>query len=182
MAESQSTSKWLGVLAGIIAILFGLFALAMPATMLASLVIFFGIFAIIQAIILLIGGIMAGGGEGSARWILIGGAVVALILGVLALYNPTGFVIAIAFLIGIWMFVFGLLGIFAGFAARGTQYWWLSLIAGILGVIGGLYLLTQPGEASVVLVWVLGIYAIVFGIERIVLSFYSPAPASTAGL
>ena len=65
--------------------------------------------------------------------------------------------IAIAFLIGIWMFVFGLLGIFAGFAARGTRSWWLSLIAGIIGVIGGLYFLTQPGEGSVVLVWVLGI-------------------------
>jgi uncharacterized membrane protein HdeD (DUF308 family) len=177
MAESQSTSKWLGVLAGIIAILFGLFALAMPATMLASLVIFFGIFAIIQAIILLIGGIMAGGGEGSARWILIGGAVVALILGVLALYNPTGFVIAIAFLIGIWAFVLGLFQVFAGFASRGTPYWWLTLIAGIIGIIVGLYIMTQPIAGSIVLVWVLGIYAIVFGIERIVIGFM-PGPAA----
>jgi uncharacterized membrane protein HdeD (DUF308 family) len=174
---ASSTNKWLGVLAGIIAILFGLFALAAPVTMLASLVVFFGIFAIIQAVILLIGGIMAGGGENSARWIMIGGAVIALILGVLALYNPTGFVIAIAFLIGIWMFVFGLIGLFAGIAGRGAPYWWLTLIAGIIGVLGRLYIITQPGAGSVVLVWVLGIYAIVFGIERIVMAF-APAPST----
>ena len=183
MVETPSSpNRWLVVLAGIIAILFGLFALAMPATMLASLVLFFGFFAIIQAIILLIGGIMAGGEEGSMRWILIGAAVVTLILGVLALYNPTGFVIAIAFLIGIWAFVLGLFQVFAGIADRSAPYWWLTLIAGIIGIFVGIYIMTQPIEGSIVLVWVLGIYAIVFGIERIVLSFYSPAPASTAGL
>ncbi len=179
MVDTPSTpNRWLVVLAGIVAILFGLFALAAPATMLASLVIFFGIFAIIQAIILLIGGIMAGGEEGSMRWLLIGAAVVTLILGVLALYNPTGFVIAVAFLIGIWAFVLGLFQIFAGFASRGTPYWWLTLIAGIIGVIVGLYIMTQPIAGSVVLVWVLGIYAIVFGIERIVMGFMAPPAAA----
>src|SRR5665647_2395040 len=145
MVETPSSpNRWLVVLAGIIAILFGLFALVAPAAMLASLVLFFGIFAIIEAIIMLIGGIMAGGGEGSERWILIGAAVVTLILGVLALYNPTGFVIAIAFLIGIWAFVLGLFQVFAGIAGRGAPYWWLTLIAGIIGIIVGLYIMTQP--------------------------------------
>ena len=180
MVETPSSpNRWLVVLAGIIAILFGLFALVAPAAMLASLVLFFGIFAIIEAIIMLIGGIMAGGGEGSARWILIGAAVVTMILGVLALYNPTGFVIAIAFLIGIWAFVLGLFQIFAGVADRSAPYWWLTLIAGIIGVFVGLYLMTQPLAGSVVLVWVLGIYAIVFGIERIIIGFM-PAPTEAS--
>src|SRR5665647_426059 len=123
MVETPSSpNRWLVVLAGIIAILFGLFALVAPAAMLASLVLFFGIFAIIEAIIMLIGGIMAGGGEGSARW----------------------FVIAIAFLIGIWAFVLGLFQVFAGIAGRGAPYWWLTLIAGIIGVFVGLYIMTQP--------------------------------------
>ncbi len=179
MVDTPSTpNRWLAVLAGIIAILFGLFAFAMPVAMLASLVLFFGIFAIIEALILLYGGITAGSGQGSMRWILIGAAVVTLILGILALYNPTGFVIAIAFLIGIWMFVLGLFQVFAGIADRSAPYWWLTLIVGIIGIIAGLYIMTQPIAGSVVLVWVLGIYAIVFGIERIVLGF-SPAPAAS---
>ncbi|MEN6342333.1 MAG: DUF308 domain-containing protein [Methanospirillum sp.] len=177
MAQPSSTNKWIGVLAGIVAILFGLFAFAMPGVMLVSLVLFFGIFAIIEALILLFGGIMAGSEMASMRWILIAGAVVTLILGVLALWNPTGFVIAIAILIGIWAFVLGLFQIFVGIAGRTAPYWWLTLISGVLGVIVGLYILTQPVAGSVVLIWALGIYAIVFGIERIVLAF-SPAPAA----
>ena len=90
------------------------------------------------------------------RWILIGGAVITLILGILALYNPTGFVIAIAFLIGIWMFVLGLFQVFAGIADRSAPYWWLTLIVGIIGVIVGLYIMTQPRAGGIVLVWVLG--------------------------
>lgn len=179
MADS-STNKWLAVIAGIVAILFGLFAFVMPGVMLASLVIFFGIFAIIEAIILLYGGIVAGGGAGTMRWILIGGAVVTLILGILALWNPVGFVLTIAFLIGLWMFLLGLVQIFAGIAGRGAPYWWLTLIAGVIGVIAGLYILIYPAAGSVVLIWVLGIYAIVFGIERIVMAFSAPATAAPA--
>ncbi len=179
MAQTQSTNKWLGVLAGIVAILFGIFAFAMPLVMLASLVLFFAIFAIIEALILLYGGIVAGGGAGSIRWVLIGAAVITLILGILALWNPIGFVIAIAFLIGIWMFVLGLFQVFVGIADRRAPYWWLTLIVGIIGIIAGLYIMTQPIAGTVVLVWVLGIYAIVFGIERIVMAF-APAPAAAA--
>lgn len=174
---ADSSHKWLAVLAGIVAIIFGLFALAMPGTMLVSLVLFFAIFALIEAIILIISGVMAGGGEGSARWVLIGAGVVLLILGVLAIYNPTGFVLTIAFLIGLWMFVLGLFQLWAGIADRSAPYWWLTLIAGIIGIIAGLYIMTQPVAGSVVLVWVLGIYAIVFGIERIVMAF-APAPSA----
>jgi uncharacterized membrane protein HdeD (DUF308 family) len=178
MVDTPTTpNRWLAVLAGIVAVLFGLFAIAMPGAMLASLVLFFGVFAIVEALILLFGGVMAGGEAGPLRWILIGAAVVTLILGVLALWNPTGFVIAIAFLIGIWMFVLGLFQVFAGIADRSAPYWWVTLLAGVVGVIAGLYIMTQPIAGSVVLVWVLGIYAIVFGIERVVLGLM-PAPAS----
>lgn len=178
----SSPNRWLAVIAGIIAILFGLFAFAMPGALLGSLVVFFGVFAIIIAIILLIDGIMAGGGPGSARWILIGAAIVTLILGILALWNPTGFVIAIAFLIGLWMFVLGLFQLFVGIAGRSAPYWWLTLIVGIIGVIAGLYIMLYPGAGSVVLIWVLGIYAIVFGIERIVIGLFPPRAAAPVAI
>lgn len=174
----SSPNRWLTVLGGIIAILFGLFAFAMPGAMLVSLVLFFGIFAIVEALILLFGGIKAGGEAASMRWILIAGAVITLILGILALWNPTGIVIAIAILIGIWAFVLGLFQVFVGIAARGAPYWWLTLISGVFGIIVGLYIMTQPIAGSVVLVWALGIYAIIYGIERIVLGLM---PASATG-
>jgi len=177
MAQPTSTNKWIAVLAGIVAILFGLYAIAMPGMTLASLIFVFAIFAIVEALILLFGGIAAGGEMGSLRWILIAAAVVTLILGILAIYNPIGVALTVAFLVGIWAFVLGLFQVFVGIAGRGVPYWWLTLISGVLGVIVGLYIMTNPVAGAVVLVWALGIYAIVFGIERIVMAF-SPAPAA----
>ncbi|NLX48870.1 MAG: HdeD family acid-resistance protein [Methanospirillum sp.] len=177
--SSSSPNRWLSVIAGIIAILFGIYALAMPGVTLASLLFVFAIFAIIEGILLLFGGIAAGGGSGNLRWLLVGAAVVTLILGVLALWNPVGFVLTVTILVGIWAFVLGLFQIFAGIADRSAPYWWLTLIAGIIGVIAGLYIMTNPVAGAVALVWVLGIYAIIFGIERIVVAF-SPGPSAGA--
>jgi len=176
----SSQNRWLAVIGGIVAILFGILAFAMPGTMLASLVLFFGAFVIIDAIILLAGGIMAGGEAANLRWVLIAGAVVTLIIGVLALWNPVGFVIALVVLIGIWTLVSGLVQVFVGIAARGAPYWWVMLISGILGIIVGLYIITQPVAGSVVLIWALGIYAVVYGVGRIMQGF-TPSFASAAG-
>lgn len=178
----SSPNRWLAVLAGIVAILFGLYAFAMPGLTLASLVFVFAIFAIVEALILLFGGIMAGSEMGSARWILIGAAVVTLILGILAIWNPIGVVLTVTFLVGLWAFVLGLFQVFAGIADRSASYWWLTLISGIIGVIVGLYIMTNPVAGAVVLVWVLGIYAIVFGIERIIVGLFPPRAAASAGI
>ena len=69
MAETQSTHKWLGVLAGIIGNLFGLVRPRDAGHHARLARNFFGIFAIIQAIILLIGGIIPAAGRAPARWI-----------------------------------------------------------------------------------------------------------------
>ncbi len=167
MVSPSSTDRWLAVLGGIIAVLFGLFAFAMPGVMIAWLVIAFGAFVIVDAIILLAGGIAAGD-RGNLRWILVAGAVVTLILGVLAVWNPIGFAIAITLLIGAWTFVSGLVQVFIGIAMRPVPYWWAMLISGLLGVIVGLYIITQPVGGTVVLVWALGLYAIVYGVGRVV--------------
>ena len=179
MAQPSSTNKWIGVLAGIVAILFGLYAIAMPGLTLASLIFVFAVFAIVEALILLFGGLMAGGELGNLRWILVGAAVVTLILGILGIYNPIGVALTVAFLVGFWAFVLGLFQVFVGIADRSAPYWWLTLVSGVLGVIVGLYIMTNPIAGAVVLVWALGIYAIVFGIERTVLAF-SPASAAAA--
>ncbi len=178
----SSPNRWLAILAGVVAILFGLYALVMPGMTLASLLFIFAIFAIVEGVILLFGGIAGGSEIGNLRWILIGAAVVTLILGILAIWNPIGVVLTVAFLYGIWAFVLGLFQVFAGIAIRSAPYWWLTLIAGIIGIIVGLYIMTNPVAGAVVLVWVLGIYAIIFGIERIAMAFAPNPVAAPAAL
>jgi uncharacterized membrane protein HdeD (DUF308 family) len=42
--------------------------------------------------------------------------------------------------------------------------WWLLLLGGILNIIVGILLLTNPGKTTLALVWVLGLYWLIQGI------------------
>ena len=48
---------------------------------------------------------------------------------------------------------------------------WLMVLSGVLSVLFGLILAVLPGVGLLSLVWLVGIYALVFGIVLIVLGF-----------
>ena len=177
MVSSTSSNRWLAILGGIVAVLFGLFAFAMPGVMVASLVIAFAAFVIIDALLLLAGGLTLGGDLGDLRWVLVAGAVIALVLAGLALWNPVGFALTITLLIGIWTLVTSIVQVIAGIALRPVPYWWVLVLSGVVGVIVGLYIIPQPVAGTVVLVWALGLYAIIYGVGRI-LQGIAPGPGS----
>ncbi len=49
----------------------------------------------------------------------------------------------------------------------GTE-WWLLSFGGVVSILFGLALLFWPGISLIVLIWVFGIYAIIYGIVRLV--------------
>lgn len=174
---SSSPNRWLIILTGIVAILFGLFAIAMPAAMLASLVLVFALFVIANALIMLARGVLAR--ERTRRWLLLAGGLITLVIGLLAFFRPAGFVIALVLLVALWALFMGVFQIYAGIVARGAPYWWLMVLTGAIGVIVGLYIFTQPLAGTVALVWVLGIYAIVYGVGELV-QLFLPDPVANA--
>ena len=50
--------------------------------------------------------------------------------------------------------------------------WWLVLIEGILLIIIGIFLLTNPASTFVTIIWVLGIYWLISGIFNIIKIFF----------
>jgi uncharacterized membrane protein HdeD (DUF308 family) len=66
----------------------------------------------------------------------------------------------------------GTLAILGAFAARDIlPNWWLLLIVGLLEVPLGVLALANPGATLVALITVAGIWAIAFGVMRVVLAF-----------
>jgi uncharacterized membrane protein HdeD (DUF308 family) len=51
---------------------------------------------------------------------------------------------------------------------RGSEGWGWMLAAGIVSVLFGVVLLASPGAALITLLWLVGAYAIVFGVIIIV--------------
>jgi uncharacterized membrane protein HdeD (DUF308 family) len=85
-------------------------------------------------------------------------------LGVIALAFPAITLLTIVLLIGIRAIVLGILDVVAAFSWEGAESRWLLGITGVLSILLGILLLGSPAAGGVVLVWTIGIYAVVFGV------------------
>lgn len=180
MTEWVIRHWWTFVLRGVLAILFGIVAVVWPSLTVATLIIIFGAYLLVDGVFS-VGAAFINGGNG--RWVqylLIG--VIDIIIGLATLIWPGVTALGLIWFIGIWAVILGLLQIFGSFRLRqslGNEIW--SLLSGILAVLVGLYLIVFPGSGAVSLVWVIGIYAIVFGVMLIVLGFQLRGRSGAAG-
>jgi uncharacterized membrane protein HdeD (DUF308 family) len=154
---------WIIALRGVIAILFGIVALAIPGAVLLSLALLFGIYLLVDGVLGLVGTVRAVSTHG--HWVmLLAEAVLNILMGLIALFIPTVAVLAFVLLMAAWALISG--GLMVAAAVRlhvSHGRWWLAL-GGIVSLIWGVLLVAAPLIGAVVLAWWLGIYAIMFGI------------------
>ncbi len=160
---------WLVLLRGILAILFGLFALFAPGTALLALVFVFAAYAILDGVTALVVGIRHRKEDPHWGWHLVQG-VVSVLAGIIAFAWPGVTVLAILFVIAFWSIVGGIAEVVESFMMRkrGGEGWGWMLAAGIVSVLFGIVLLVSPGAALITLLWLVGIYAVVFGVIIVV--------------
>jgi uncharacterized membrane protein HdeD (DUF308 family) len=155
---------WAIMLRGVIAVLFGIFALAAPGAVLLSLAFLFGIYLMIDGIIGLVTMVRAVAAHG--HWgALLAEAVANMIMGWIALFLPGAAVLAFVLLMAAWALISGGLMVAAAVKLHASHgRWWLGL-GGVASLIWGVLLAAAPLMGAVVLAWWLGIYAIVFGVS-----------------
>jgi uncharacterized membrane protein HdeD (DUF308 family) len=154
---------WAIVLRGVIAIMFGVIALAAPGTVLLSLAFLFGIYLMIDGVIGLVGSVRAVAAHG--HWgALLAEAVLNMLMGLVALFIPAAAVLAFILLMAAWALISGGLMLAASMKLHASHgSWWLGL-GGIASLVWGILLVAAPLIGAVVLAWWLGLYAIIFGI------------------
>ena len=158
---------WAIVLRGVIAVLFGIIALAAPGAVMLSLALLFGIYMLIDGVIGLVASVRAVVAHG--HWgALLAEAVLNIIMGLIALFIPGAAVLAFVLLMAAWALISGGLMLAAAVKLHASHgRWWLGL-GGVVSLIWGVLLVAAPLMGAVVLTWWLGIYAIVFGIALLV--------------
>jgi uncharacterized membrane protein HdeD (DUF308 family) len=156
-------SSWILFLRGTAALLFGLAALFWPGIALPVLVILFGVYAFLDGFFALVNAFRMA--ERHASWIpLLFEGVVGIAVGVIAFRTPGLAAVALVYVVAAWAVVTGCLEIVAAIELRKymTGEWALGL-TGLLSIVFGWLLLAQPLAGVATLVWLIGIYACVFG-------------------
>ena len=109
------------------------------------------------------------------RWLHIVVGVLFVIGGVAALTSPFQTFMVLASLIGIFLVIKGTFDFVLALMVRHElDLWWMTLIAGIVEILLGLWAMGYPGRsAALLIVWV-GFGAIVRGIAEIVAGVPGP--------
>ena len=178
---------WMILIRGILAILFGILVFTWPGITLLSLVFVFGFYALADGIANIVTAI-GGRREQEHWWLLLLLGLAGVALGVLTFLNPGITALALLFFIAIWAIVTGGLQIVAAIRLRKEieGEFWLAL-AGAASVGLGVLLIARPGAGALAVLWIIGAYALAFGVILLILAFKArgfvkEVRAATAGL
>ncbi|RJL32681.1 HdeD family acid-resistance protein [Bailinhaonella thermotolerans] len=155
---------------GAIAILFGLIAVIWPALALETLIVLFGLFALIYGIVTLIVALRPG--RSGSRGLLLLEAATGVVIGLLAIFWTGLTAYALVVLIATWMIITGVVELFGSVRLRRQIPGEFFLaVTGAISILFGLSLLIWPNAGAVVVVTLVGVYAILFGLFTLALAF-----------
>jgi uncharacterized membrane protein HdeD (DUF308 family) len=160
---------WAFALRGLVALIFGVLALIWPGVTLAVLVLLWGAYALVDGVLSLVAAFRT---EQDHRWALVLEGVLGIGAGFVAFFWPGLTALVLLYIIAFWTLLMGLLQVVAAFRLRKVieNECWMAL-SGIASLFFGMAVVLSPGAGALALIWLIGIYAIVFGVLLIVLSF-----------
>jgi len=170
MLEALSRYWWAFLVRGILAIALGVVAFVWPGITLTALVIVFGAYAFIDGIFLIVKAIGTWK-ERDDRWLLLIEGLLGIGIGVITFISPQATAVGLLFFIAAWSLSTGIVEIVAAIRLRKEikgEFWWI--LTGLASIAFAVLLMIFPGAGILSLVWLLGIYAIVFGVFLIALA------------
>ena len=106
----------------------------------------------------------------SWKWTATRGAL-AMLFGIAAIAWPAKTLAVIALAFGVYALVDGCYLCVSAFSARGTERsWGMYLLAGVAGVLVGIFMLLVPAASLILLLYAVAVWAVVKGILEIVLA------------
>lgn len=170
------------VLRGLLAVVLGVVAIAWPTITASVIVWVIGIFAVVDGLVEIVEGIRRRGtGNGTAFLVTMG--VLSLAVGIVLLVWPGKTAEVLVWIIGLWAVAYGLFQTVASLELRrvaGSGWGW-GVFAGLLGIVFGLLVLFNVSAGLVSIVWLLAIFAILWGVMLIAFGFQIRSLGKRAG-
>ena len=163
---------WIAAVRGVLAIVFGILALVWPDTTKLALVLLFGTFALIDGFSAIAAGI-ALAPRFRRWWALLLEGLTGIMIGVLTFFWPNVTGLVLLYFIAAWAVITGIFEIVAAIEFRNVvSKEWAMIFRGILSVLLGSLLFIFPSAGAVSIVWLIGMYAIAFGIMELIIAFH----------
>lgn len=180
LPRALSKYWWALVLRGVLAIVFGILCFTQPDMTLAVLVLFVGAWLLVDGVFTIVHGFKA-----EKKWphFLYGALGVAA--GLVTFLSPGLTALSLLVLIGVWSIFKGAMEIYLAIRLRrDIEREWLLVLAGALSVLFGVLVLVNPGSGALAVLWLIGLYAVLFGILLLFLGFrlrgWKETPAEAA--
>ena len=171
-ALPAETGHWWALgLRGVLAILFGLAALLRPGLALEALILLFGAYALVDGAFSIVG-VFGGTRGGTPRWLLLLEGIVSIAAGLIAFIFPGLTAIALLYLIAAWAVITGVMEVATAIRLRQEITGeWALIVGGILSVLFGVILAVLPAVGILSLIWLVGAYALAFGVLLLITAF-----------
>ena len=171
MIETLKRHWWVPVIRGIAAIIFGVIAFTHPVMAIATLVLFFGAWVLIDGIFRLVSAIGHRSSDPDWGWQLVIG-IMGIIVGLLTFHAPQVTALALVIYIAAWALMIGASEIVMAVKLRHEiKGEWFLILMGLASIIFAVLLLWNPVAGAAAVIWLIAWYAVVLGILGIFFGF-----------
>ncbi len=156
---------WLILVRGLAAVGFGILCFIWPAISLLALVLVYGVYAIVDGIAAVVWGAW------SRWWLMVAVGAVSVLSGLIAFFWPGITALALLYVIAAWAIVRGVAELAAAVQLRHRiSNEWMLALGGIVSIVFGVLIALFPGATALSVIWLIGAFAIVFGIFTVSLA------------
>lgn len=171
MATLLARNWWTLALRGILALVFGLAVFVWPTITLRVLVRLFAVFAFVGGIFAL-SAALRDRRTNTPWWVLLLEGIFGIIAGLLVFFWPAITGLILLYLIAAWALVSGVFELILAIQLRKQiENEWLLAAAGLASLLLGLFLAIWPVTSVLAILWLIGAYAIIFGVILLILAF-----------
>ncbi len=164
MLNQLAQNWWAVAVRGLAAVIFGILALIWPGITFTVLVFFWGAYALVDGIFAIVT-MLTHHTEGNPRWMLLLEGLAGILAGVLTFIWPAITGLVLLYLIAAWAVVTGVLEIIAAVRLRREiANEWMLALAGATSLVFGIVVALFPAAGALAVVWLIGTYAVVFGL------------------
>jgi len=163
MTIAMGQNSWILGVRGVVAILFGLYALLVPGVALATLILTFGVCILLEGVLGIAAAVRIHDQRGRSLPIAFEG-IVCIAVGLLALLWPNGAALTWLYLVSGFAVVSGILHMVGAIQLRKEFAGeWVLILNGALTTAFGILMILLPLAGLLALIWLIGAYSLFFG-------------------